>query len=101
MWHPITVLLVRYGIVAARSAGHRQLDSILSWKVTVWGLSQLVASTVTSSVLCGLLYACVVRWSCCVTACWLERESGENKTVPQHPPSRERTWTKGVGDCNE
>ena len=28
-------------------------------------------------------------------------ESGENKTVPQHPPSCERAWTKGVGDCNE
>ena len=28
-------------------------------------------------------------------------ESGENKTVPRHPPSHERAWTKGVGDCKE
>ena len=60
-------------------------------------------STVTSLVLGDLLYACVVRWSSCVMMCWLERESGENKTVPRHPPPRERVeWTlcydEGVGD---
>ena len=60
-------------------------------------------STVTSSVLCDLLYACVVRWTCCVTTCWFECESGENKTVPQHPPPRERVewvlcYDEGVGD---
>ena len=58
---------------------------------------------------------------------WGAGESGENKTVPQHPPSHERAWTKdvletatnetqlfhavvragglylieGIGDCNE
>ena len=60
-------------------------------------------STVTSSVLCDLLYVCVVRWPCCVMTYWLECESGENKTVPQHPPPRERVewvlcYDEGVGD---
>ena len=117
-FHPIIIVAARfvpsYNVASCNCASSTVWDcrssqcrspaarSIPSWKVTVWGLSQLIASTVTSSVLCGLLYACVVRWSCCVMTCWLGGgESGENKTVPQHPPSRERAWTKGVGDCNE
>ena len=77
MWHPITVLLwaARNTVLAAAppgaaaaGGGRAQCLKLCVWAFytrVVWVkgtgmLSQLVASTVTSSVLCGLLYVCVL-----------------------------------------
>ena len=73
-------------------------------------LSQLVASTVTSSVLCGLLYVGVVKLLCYGVLVWKQNCSTPSLSEPgqrgvgacsMSSSAQELYLIEGVGDCNE
>ena len=67
------------GVVAACSQHSHELSSVWSF-----------------------ICVCVVKWSCCVTTCWLGvgGESGENKTVHSILLLVSEPGRRGVGHCS-
>ena len=102
MWHPITLSWASRMCVAARR--------LLCVEEEV--LSQLVASTVTSSVLCGETFYMggVVKLLCYGVLVWKQNDSAPSLSEPgrrgvgacsMSSSVQELYLIEGVGDCNE